>query len=295
MNALLLNTLKSPHQLFLEEGILFYPRIFEGEELARLREASEYVLEQYKDNMEQSDPDGAEKAVSMRHLIDSRWHREHREHWKVLMETIADPRCLGPVEQIFRGPSLFFTTSLFFNPRTGMQEGNWHRDHQFVLPSEEEVKAHYNRSRQDKETNMDGIQFQIALVDNEDVEYVPFSPDRYDSPQEYYYRVADNQSHNREDGMPNAMRIHQRAGDAIIFNPAGLHRGRYHSAIPRRTLMLTYSPRNRVINNYFTNQPWMLEPGYLDGLSPRARVYFEDFIGAYQGYWQDELQSKKAA
>jgi len=32
-----LNNLKSPHQIFHEEGILFYPQIFEGEELERLR------------------------------------------------------------------------------------------------------------------------------------------------------------------------------------------------------------------------------------------------------------------
>jgi hypothetical protein len=286
---MLLNTLKSPNQVFLEEGILFYPQIFEGEELARLRAASENVLDQYRADLQANNPADADIATTMRHLNDSRWHRERRDHWKVIMEAIADPRCLGPVEQIFRGRSLFFTTSLFFNPRTGTTEGNWHRDHQFILPSEEEVKAHYNRSREEQQANMDGIQFQIALVDNEDVEYVPYSPGRYDSPQEYYIRCADDRSHNREDGMPNAMRIHQRAGDAIIFNPAGLHRGRYHAASPRRTLMLTYSPHHRPIHNYFTHQPWMLEPGYLDDLSPRARVYFEDFIDQYQSHWHAQL------
>jgi len=293
MNAMMLNALKAPQDIFLDEGILFYPQIFQGEELARLRDACEHVLFPYLDELEESSgKDAADKSISLRHLNDPRWHSAHREHWKTIMETIADPRCLGPAEQIFRGPSLFFTTSLFFNPRVGATEGDWHRDLQFVLPGEDDVRAYVERPRQQQIDEMGGVQFQIALVDNEDVEYVPFSPGRYDSPTEHYYRVADDRSHNREGGMPNAMRVHQRAGDAIIFNPSGLHRGRYHATIPRRTFMLTYSPRHMHFKNYFTNQPWMLEPGYLDGLSPRARVYFEDFISVYGDFWKEELAKK---
>jgi hypothetical protein len=201
------------------------------------------------------------------------------------MEAVADPRCLGPVEQIFRGQSLFFTTSLFFNPRDGRTEGDWHRDHQFILENEEQVQAHIAKRE------MGGVQFQIALVDNDDVEYVPYSPGRYDSPEEYYFRCADERAHNREEGMPNAIRVQQRAGDAVIFNPCGLHRGRYYADNPRLTLMLTYTPRHLKLCNYFSHQPWMLAPKYLDGLSPRAGAYFNDFINVYQDSWQPELTS----
>ena len=31
------------------------------------------------------------------------------------------------------------------------------------------------------------------------------------------------------------------AGDAVCFNAWGYHRGRYHTDIPRRTLMYTYT------------------------------------------------------
>ena len=120
---------------------------------------------------------------------------------------------------------------------------------------------------------------------------MPFSAKRYDSPQEYYIRCADDRSHNREDGMPNAMRIHQRPGDAIIFNPAGLHRGRYYADSPRRTLLLTYTAQNTKILDNFSRQPWMLEPGYLDGLSSRTRAYFEDFIEAYRDTWEPKESS----
>jgi hypothetical protein len=127
-------------------------------------------------------------------------------------------------------------------------------------------------------------QLQIALVDN--VEYVPFSAGRYDSPEEYYFRCADDRAHSREAGMPNVMRLCLRAGDAVIFEPNGLHRGRYLQDNPRRTLMISYTPRGRVLDMPLSRHPWMLEPGYFEGLSKRTTVYFEEFVEAYHEYWQ---------
>jgi hypothetical protein len=279
MNGLWVNPLKSAHQLFWEEGVLFYPQVFEGEELARLRQACETTLERFLADQDANGPDN-KNAIVMRHLNDPRWHPGDKTDWKVLMEAVADPRCLGPAEQIFRGPSLFRCTSLFFNPRFQSYEGNWHRDSQFIYPDEEHVQA--NATTQ----NLVGVQFQIALRDNDDLEYVPFSPGRYDSPEEYAIRCADDRKHSQEAGMPNAMRIHLRAGDAALFNPNGLHRGRYYTHNPRRTLMLTYTPRNLPMYDTFSHQPWMADDAYLSCLSRRARVYFEDFIQVYSPSWQ---------
>ena len=285
MNGMFLNNLKSPAQIYREEGILFYPGFLEGEELARLHASCEFVMGQFREDLEQTDPVGAARAVVMAHLNHPRWHREHGEHWKTIMEMVADPRCLGPVEQIFSGRSLFRTPNLFFNPRAGTQEGGWHRDHQFLLPDEEAVQRYFDEKSRGK-VQLEGIQLQIALIDNDDVEYVPFSAGRYDSPQEYFYRCADGRSHNQEAGMPNAMRVRLRAGDAIIFNAAGLHRGRYHADKPRRTLMLTYTPHRQPMYDALSYQPWMMEPRHLDELSPRAQVYFNDFISVYHDSWK---------
>ena len=279
MNGLWSDPLKSAHQLFHEEGILIYPQVFEGEALERLRQACETVLDRYLADLDVTDP-GSKNTVVMRHLNDPRWHPVDKTDWKVLMETIADPRCLGPVEQIFRGESLFFCTSFLFNPRFESFEGNWHRDIQFTLKDEERVKEIM------PEPDTSGIQFQIALIDNDDLEYVPFSASRYDSPEEYYIRCADDRKHSCEAGMPNAMRIRLQAGDAVAFNPKGLHRGRYYRDNPRRTLLLTYTPRTMEVANYFSHQPWMEEESYLSCLSPRARAYFDDFIRAYAESWK---------
>lgn len=281
MNALLLNALKSPRQVFREEGLLFYLQLFEGEELEHIRLACENVYERF---METQDAEEARRAIVMRHLNDPQYHRDGLDGWKTIMETAADARCVGPMEQLFGGPSLFYSTSLFFNPREGRTEGDWHRDQQFILGNEDEVQRYFEGEQIRDGTKL-GVQLQIALVDNEDIEYVPFSAARYDSPQEYYFRCADDRAHNREAGMPNAMRVRMRAGDAIAFNPAGLHRGRYYSDLARRTLMLTYTGRAAATESYFSYQPWMLEPHHLDMLSPRARVYYQEFIATYREFW----------
>ncbi|MCA1595384.1 MAG: phytanoyl-CoA dioxygenase family protein [Chloroflexi bacterium] len=260
------------------KGILTYPAIFNGDELVRLGRACEYVLEQNLAHIDVNDPANRNLHV-IRHLEHPQWHTGDRSHWRLLMETVADPRCLQPVEEIFGGASLFRCTSLFFNPRFESAEGDWHRDLQFLLPDEDAVRTSLRTSP------AAGIQFQIALIDNDDVEYVPYSPTRYDLPGEHFFRCADGRSHNTESGMPGALRLSLRAGDGLIFNPNGIHRGRYHTDIPRRTLMLTYTPRDTPCADWFSHQPWMLEPGYLDALSVSARSYFEDFIATYRSGW----------
>jgi hypothetical protein len=293
MNGLFLNNLKSAARTFEEEGILFFPQLFPAEQVTRLHDACEFVLEQFREELQRTNPDAARKAVSMRQLHDSKWHQSTREYFQTIMETIVDPRCLGPVEQIFQGRSLFRATSYFFNPLEGNIEGDWHRDQQFMFGSEEKVKEYFDAPQDIRTDRQTGIQLQIALVETEDIEYVPFSASRYDSPQEYYIRCEDNRAHNREGGMPNAMRVHQRPGDAVIFNAAGLHRGRYYADTPRRTLMLTYTSEGTLLHDQFSRQPWTMEPAYLDGLSPRARVYFEEYVAAYQESWTVDSKTSR--
>jgi hypothetical protein len=130
------------------------------------------------------------------------------------------------------------------------------------------------------------VQFQIALVDSSDFEYIPFSVQRFDSPEEYYYRLADHCSHSRSaEGMPNAVRIHLKAGDAILLNQVGIHRGRYHMDKLRRTLMFSYTPANNptFCHPQHVNEQWKSDH-YLDRLSSRAADYYKDYIKIYQEF-----------
>ena len=81
--------------------------------------------------------------------------------------------------------------------------------------------------------------------------------------EEYAIRKAEGGRNNRSNHMPGALRVHQEAGDAILFNPMALHRGRYRSGILRRTLMLTYTKTSEPWFDYFSNQPWFSQPGFL--------------------------------
>jgi len=277
--------LKSAYEQFREEGILLFPGIFKGEQLEALRTACNFVLDRFTQDHDTQHP--GEDFICMRHLNDLRWHQDTREHLQTIMETVADPRCLGPVEQIFDGPSLFRCTSYFVNPRYTSMEGNWHRDTQFGLDEHEERRLLEKAWKGEYEQGF-GLQFQIALVDNDDIEYVPYSINRYDSPEEAHIRLADDRSHSCDEGMPNAVRVSLKAGDAVVFNPCGLHRGRYHRDIPRRTLMLTYTPLNHPTYDHFVNQPWFGESGYLDGLTPRAAAYFQQFAETYGTFWSSQ-------
>jgi len=278
-----MHQIKSIYQQFREEGYVILPQVFHGKQLDQLRQACDHVLGQFTAEHDAQHP--GQDFNRMSHLTDSRWHHDSREHLHTLLETIADPRCLGYVEQIFDGPSLFYSTQYFVNPRFSSKEGNWHRDVQFLTKTDEEEKE---RIASQAREGARGIQFQLALVDNADVEYVPYSANRYDSPEEYFIRKADNGIHNRDEGMPNALRVELKAGDAVIFNPNGLHRGRYSQKNPRRTLMITYSPQTFPQYTNWSFQPWFLEKGYMNGVSPRAQSYLQEFIHTYRDYWNSK-------
>jgi len=273
---------KSAQQQFREEGYLIYPGVFAGKELERLLAACNRVLDQHTQVWDREHPN--EDFNNMRHVNDPRWHQAGLDDFKLIMETVADPRCLGPVEQIFQEPSLFRCTSYFVNPRRTSWEGEWHRDTQFGAKDEEEEKATLKKMA-NSPIILDGVQFQIPLVDSDDIEYVPYSAARFDSPEEYYIRCADNRSHQRDGNMPNALRVPLKAGDGVIFNANGLHRGRYHTDKLRRTLMLTYTPLSSPCADFFSDQPWFTEPGHLDCLSPRAKAFFNEFIATYRDFW----------
>ena len=82
--------------------------------------------------------------------------------------------------------------------------------------------------------------------------------------------------------MPGALRLSMRAGDAVVFNPAGLHRGRYQPAIPRRTLLFTYTARSGAVHDRFVYQPWLRDCEWTSRLSPRAHALVDEFLDVFR-------------
>ena len=81
--------------------------------------------------------------------------------------------------------------------------------------------------------------------------------------------------------MPGAVRPVLAAGDAFAFTD-GLHRGWYQPDHQRRTIMFTLSNGRRARGcDYFSFQPWFLQPNYLDGVSQPAKAFYARYMEEY--------------
>ena len=273
-----------------DEGCIFVPKLLDDRQVARMRVIGEHVLSQWRIRNPENGKAGIDDPSSLvlRHLNHPAYFVGRRAWLVELLDIVADPRVLETVREVFQDEVLFRCTSLFFNPLEKGRDGNWHRDSQFVTPTEEADRKMVERLAEEvkRTRKQPSIQLQIALVPSEDSEYVPGSHLRWDTPEEYYVRKADGEKHNESNLMPGAVRTHQEPGDAAAFNAFGLHRGRYHADKCRRTLMLTYTamgaPRT---SDYFSDQPWCLEPDYLEGVATHTRTFFERFINEYRAFW----------
>ena len=273
------------------EGYVVLRGLFDPERTAQLHKICDAILGQWGiNNPEKGKPGGKPDATVMRHLNHPGYFREQAEWLPVLMDAVADEQVLNVARTILGEEPLFRCTSFFFNPLEDSRDGDWHRDSQFSAPNDEEEKAILAKLSR----SGNSIQMQIPLVPSADIEYIPGSHIRWDTPAEYQIRKADGGKNKRANNMPGALRLVLNAGDDTLFNPYGLHRGRYHTEPLRRTLMLTYTKTSAPYCDYFSNQPWFLEPGYLDNLSPRTRAFFERFLAQYTPFWQEKLAQANA-
>ena len=269
------------------EGYCIFRAVYDQSAVNRLRLISDGCLEKWRmSNPEEGKENGNEASTVMRHLNHPGYHEEKMENQAYLLDAVAEPIILEKAAELLGDDPLFRTTSYFFNPITGGGDGNWHRDSQFNT-AEDEAEQKLIQARIKSGS---GIQMQIALAASDDVEFVPRSHLRWDSSEEYRIRKSDDQVHNTSNQMPGAIRIALDPGDAVVFNPMGLHRGRYHIERIRRTLMWTYSKKTMAHQDYFTDQPWCLADNYLQDVKQGTANFFEDFINEYQTFWLSGLR-----
>ncbi len=271
------------------EGYIVVRNLFDDALVDKLKPVCESILEHWRvENPEKGEPGGGPESNVMRHLNHPGYAKPLPEGPSTILEAASNPAVLNVVEEILAEPPLFKCTSLFFNPLIDPRDGNWHRDSQFRSENDEaekelmRVRAHPAK----------GVQLQVALDPSDDVEYVPKSHLRWDTDEEYHIRKANDQANNRSNDMPGAQRIALEPGDALAFNPLGLHRGRYHVDKRRRTLMLTYAASSSLNFDYFTDQPWFMLDGYLNGLSKQAKSFYQAYIDAYKEDWDTRSEAK---
>lgn len=248
----------------------------------RLRRVCDGVLEQWRRRDPQTQRPGDPNARVMRHLNHPAYFAGGTPGLGDIFELAAHPTLLDLARTLLGEEPMFRCTSYFINPLETSTDGDWHRDSQYETPDEASERALLLRGG---DTGA-GVQLQVALVPSDDVEIVAGSHLRYDTPEEYAIRLADGTTHNRSNLMPDATRVSLAAGDAAAFNSLAVHRGRYHKDKLRRTIMLTYTKSSRPTCDYFSNQPWFLNPAYRARIPPAAEALFAPFIATYAEFWQ---------
>jgi len=259
--------------------------LFDVATTQRLREICERVLEQWRRAPRSDNPPVSPQASYMRHLNDPEYHRDHPDDLAFLLNAMGAPRVVESLTTTLEEEYLFGMASLYFNPTGASQDGTWHKD---------KIGGEADVSRV-PETGA-GLQMQIALVPTDDLELVPGSHLRDYSPEEHAICVADGEIHNRSNDMPGAVRLSLEPGDAALFTQMCIHRGRYHTDKPRRTMMISvkkraaaqFSIRHRGLD-YSCDQPWFLMPQYLAGVDEHARAFFREFVDFYAPHWRSRL------
>ncbi|MAE67054.1 MAG: hypothetical protein CMJ18_22565 [Phycisphaeraceae bacterium] len=264
-----------------EHGFVSVPGLVDSDQVSALRQVCDAILRKHLANNPETNEPGDPDGRAMRHLNHPAYHEGDPDGLRLLLDTIADERILDLVNVILGERALFRCTTYWYNPVSAGKDGHWHRDIQFVYPDEADQRRIISEA-----TPQESVQIMLALIETEDNEFVPGTHLRWDSEEEYRIRLGDDQANNRSDRMPGAVRFHQEPGDVIAFHPYGLHRGRYHVDKARRTLMLSYSTESAATEDYFTDQPWFLMPGYLNALEPDKQAFYRRFVDRYSSFWR---------
>ena len=217
-----------------EDGYVVARNLLTPERAQHLASLCDGIAAQWRECSPETDAPGAavpEDATCMRHLNHPSYFLDDETGGRVAMlETVADPGVLALCTTILGDRPAFRSTSLFMNPELTSRNGDWHRDDPLrdvpVAPTpnaEEEGMIEANVGGGGESGGC--VQLQIALVPSDDVELVKGSHLRWDTPEEWQVRLGDDKAHACSDRMPGACRIALQPGDAVAFNPFGLHRG----------------------------------------------------------------------
>ena len=248
-------------------GYAVIPGFLTASEIDRLRRICDHVLEQVAGE----DPRLA-AARNIAFLTEQRYFRSREDDLLKLLEFIADERIVSILRHIAGEMPLFHNTQYFYNP-TESHDGEWHRDTQFLACDET-----LERQRMKQHT---GVHFRVAFLPDRQLEYVPGSEQRWDTPEELSIRKGD---HPTSSDMPGGITIDLAPGDACLFHAWGIHRGTYRPAIPRRTLDIIYGWGG--VCDYAPPPPMCFtDPQLLARLSVRGREFFDHFIHSYQRHW----------
>jgi len=273
------------------DGFLVLRNVVPADEVARLRAICDGVYEDWRRVSRPESEPGAfaygPKAWVLLHLNHPKYHdgAAGRANRAALLDAAASETAQAALRAIYGHEPLFMQMNYYVDPAGEGWSGVWHRDCQFFAGGDEErvraavaAEAHPPRD----------VHMHIPLAPTQATEVVPGSHDRYDTPEEFDVRRNDATS----DRMPGRLPLQLNPGDLAFFHVNSIHRGMYLHGVLRRTIAVTYSSvefqrpptREWLISarGYAASyQPWFLDEGYLDGVQPGTRAFFQRYVDAY--------------
>lgn len=274
------------------DGFMVIPGFLDEARTARLLEVAEGLRACYL----QRDP-----LTGRRGFLVSPWHVAAIHHpgfyegapdwwFPEMLDLVADPRILQLWRAVVGFEPMCARAELFMDPPMPhaidlqMQAiaapdgaGLWHRDEPDP-PDEAAGQAGHFRGGVRRD---DGYLLEIALVPSEAFEYVPGSHLRWDTSAELDACKRGRTIEERTRPLPGGCRIRLRAGDAVMVDGSGIHRGWYAHGVERRTITLSYT-NARYLWLYRKGDDrlrCLLEPDDLERLRPATRKFF--------GRWRD--------
>ena len=271
-----------------DEGYVVVEQFLPSSRVEAVLDACQKVLGCHLEHDPVADRPGTSDDNSIRHLLRPEYLRNDQPEFVVLAELIGDPHLVELLEAMFRDFPVFRDTHVWFDPKEKSFAGQWHRGTQFRYPADEAEQGVMDY------TLHQVTRVHIPLLPDSNVQLVPRSHVRWDTPAEYAIRRADNFAHSDADDMPGAVRMQLQPGDVLLFDPCTIHRGQYFPGTPRRTFMITYSTAE-VLQTYNSLQTWLdddrywahvpqLYRDYLDR-SRRVLVEYEWSRGPDLSYW----------
>jgi hypothetical protein len=269
------------------DGFMVIRAFLDRARTARLLEIAEGLRARYL----QCDP-----LTGRRGFLVSPWHMATIHHpgfyegapdwwFGEMLDMVADRRVLDLWQAVVGFEPLCARPSLFMDPplphALDLQmkaiaapdgAGLWHRDEPDP-PDDETGQPGLFRGGVRRD---DGYLLEIALVPSDAFEYVPGSHLRWDTPAELDACKRGGTIEERTRPLPGGCRVRLQAGDAVMVDGSGIHRGWYAHGVRRRTITLSYM-NARYLWLYQQGDDRLrcfLEPEDLERLRPATRTFF---------------------
>jgi hypothetical protein len=258
-----------------EEGVFVVPGFLSLQEIARLRQICDFVLEQVR----KTSSNLGHSTANIAFLTEPNYFQQSLAPLIEMLEFIGSWKIRSLIEDLRlhdRSDSqlLFHNTQYFHEQTFANWDGDWHRDSQFMYS---------DAAERDFALSTTAIHFRVAFVPDDRLEFVRGSHCRWDTEKEKAIRTG--MTPNSSD-MPGTHRVELGPGDACVFHAWGIHRGPNRPHPVRRTLDLIYAFAPCPPDPALPGPTCFQIPEVLNSLSSDCRLFFDKFIAAYEPYWK---------